>query len=768
LVSQPNLVRNIEIQYGVTLSDHIPIKFEINVDSQLFYNKCENHDYRSKNLILWNKLSDIEKQIYSQKVNDALLNYHNLSLQCRDKFCTSENHKLLLKKAYKYLLETLKTSSADLTVGQRDIKFKPVPGWTERVKYFHNIARQNYLIWNREGRMRLGQSYDRMKESRLVFKNALKECRRNEDDIKKNKLCNSYKIKNKKRFWKDVKNLKNNSTKKAINIDGETDSLKIAEIFSSKYKSILNDPACGIVPDNFNILLQQIKNECHSNNGYTRITSYHVERAINKMNDGISQTDNIHSEHLKICSKTNYNNLSSFISRLFTSMICHGYIPEEMLLGEIRPIIKNKFGDLSSSDNYRPVMNSSNLFKLFEYCILNKLNIELNTRQFGFRKGTSTVMAATVLKETVSKYIKNNSKVYATFLDLSKAFDKVNHNILICKMKAKGISPFIINTFDFMYRNQMVDISFNNSRSESWLIANGVRQGAVLSPLLFSLYIDDILNEISDMNVGCKIVLYRLNIIGYADDIVLSAPTSNGLQRMLDKLTKMLSKLCLMINTDKTVCMRFEEKKRIYSILPIITLNNNVLKFVDEYKYLGIIINKNLCNGNDIERCNKSFLRQFWSIYRRFSFADVNVISFLFKSHCNSFYGSQIWHNFSGCKKEYNALSVTYHKAVKIILNLPRYAGNHEVCESLDLLTFKHLLNKQIIKFVFNLKNNSNACFIPIKNFIFEDSSFIKNVKKSFIECYGINDILQNDIDAIESRIKYVQCHEERHISGLL
>jgi hypothetical protein len=767
IVSQPDMVRNIEIQYGITVSDHIPLNFELIIEDNPFGNKDQLPNKSTEKIICWNKLSEWDKQMYGQKINDSLLNYYNVSLQCRDKFCDSVSHTNLLNDAYNYLVESVKSSSANLISCCTTNRFKAVPGWSERVKSFHNIAREKYLIWNREGRMRLGLTYDRMKESRSNFKKALKDCRRNEDIIKKEKLCNSFKIKDKEKFWRDVKNLKNNANKNAPNIDGEVDPLKATEIFSNKYKGILNDPQSTTIPDNFNFIKEQIKEQCQDKQGFIRISPFQVEMAINKMNNCVDHIDGIHAEHLKVGCK-NGRVLTDFISRLFTSFLSHGFVPMKMIEGEIRPTIKNRFGNLSSSDNYRPVMNSSNLLKVFEYCILNKLNIELNTRQFGFRKGTSTTMAVTALTETVKKYIKKQSKIYATFLDLSKAFDKVNHNILICKMQDKGISPFVINTLDFMYRNQKVDISFNNEKSESWLITNGVRQGAVLSPILFSLYIDDLINEISNMNVGCKISMYRLNIIAYADDLVLLAPTSDGLQHMVDKLSQLLSDLCLQINKDKTVCMRFEQKSRIYSPFSIIKINGTSLTFVDEYNYLGIIVNKNLCNDGDIEKCSKSFLRQFWSIYRRFSFADMNVIAFLFESHCTSFYGSQLWHSDSSSKKELNALAVSYHKCIKIMLNLPWCTGNHEVCESLGFLTFKHLINKHAIKFLFSLERNLSPCLLPIKSFVLQDSSLCKNVREIFRVTYGIKNILSNDIDAIEARINFVQRHEDRYISNNL
>ena len=141
-----------------------------------------------------------------------------------------------------------------------------------------------------------------------------------------------------------------------------------------------------------------------------------------------------------------------------------------MLIGEIRPVIKNERGDKQSSDNYRPVMNSPVLLKLFEYCLLPRLEsfCNISPRQFGFRKNTSCLMPVTMLKEIILKYNNQNSNVHCAFLDLTKAFDNVNHSIVIEKMIKERFSPMLIQTIYALYNyNQYTYVSFNNTKSSS-------------------------------------------------------------------------------------------------------------------------------------------------------------------------------------------------------------------------------------------------------------------------------------------------------------
>ena len=104
------------------------------------------------------------------------------------------------------------------------------------------------------------------------------------------------------------------------------------------------------------------------------------------------------------------------------------------------------------------------------------------------------------------------------FLDLRKAFDKINHDILISKLIKRKFPSFFIKILYFMLKNQFVNVSFNGVSSLSWKAGNGLRQGGILSPVLFNIYIDEILETISSLNVGCKIVTNRNNIQAYADD----------------------------------------------------------------------------------------------------------------------------------------------------------------------------------------------------------------------------------------------------------
>ena len=157
------------------------------------------------------------------------------------------------------------------------------------------------------------------------------------------------------------------------------------------------------------------------------------------------------------------------------------------------PIIKNKAGDLSDNNNYRPIALATIASKLFESLILSRVSTFLSTcvNLFGFKKHHSTEMPIFLLQELFRHYIANGSSMYFTMLDASNAFDKVNHSKLFTKRIDRGCPSFIVRILYYWYRTQKFTVRWCCSFSEFFTVSNGVKQGGILSPHLFNVYMDD-------------------------------------------------------------------------------------------------------------------------------------------------------------------------------------------------------------------------------------------------------------------------------------
>ena len=300
-----------------------------------------------------------------------------------------------------------------------------------------------------------------------------------------------------------------------------------------------------------------------------------------------------------------------FLSELFSACLVHGYTPLCVLKGIINPLIKNQYDDICNSSNYRPIMMSSVLLKLFEYCILNiiKKDIKINDRQHGYREKYSVGTACLTLKETIYEYNLHDSNVYASFIDISKAFDSVDHGILINKLLKQNIPKIYINLIKFWYSNQFVNVRFGYKLSNEWKICNGVRQGGILSGLLFNLYIDSVLEKIVDSNMGCKIGIFMSNVIAYADDIVLLAPSAFCLQKLINILYFELINIKLKVNLSKTKCMLFSASKiKTYFNTTCLRIDDQQIEYVISIRYLGMLIQNDMRNIDVIKNLRLIYL----------------------------------------------------------------------------------------------------------------------------------------------------------------
>ena len=188
------------------------------------------------------------------------------------------------------------------------------------------------------------------------------------------------------------------------------------------------------------------------------------------------------------------------------------------------------------------------------------------------------------------------------------------------------------------------------------------------------------------------------------------------------------------------------------------------METVTSFKYLGYVINNRLCNAEEIAR--DTVYREFNCILRKFSFADIKVKLYLFRQYCLQLYGSELWFNNHRSSGSLKALAMGYHKAVKKILGLSYHESNHYACQEAQLLTFENLFNKIRIFSMLRLITNPCSFFRKSGDFLSVWSVLYKELYDIFLYKYGIESLLENDKDAILSRIFYVQNHESQMRRG--
>jgi hypothetical protein len=351
-------------------------------------------------------------------------------------------------------------------------------------------------------------------------------------------------------------------------------------------------------------------------------------------------------------------------------------LPEELIKTTVVPLLKNKSGDISDINNYRAIALSNCLSKLLESLILGCLQSYDKSEdiyQFGFKKDHSTSLGCAVLKRVVDYYRANGSYVFACFLDLSKAFDSVNHVSLFKRLVDLKSPANIFKLLIYWYSNQQINVRWKHVVTSSFCMKNGTRQGSVLSPYLFSIYMRGITDILVNSGLGCYIGRVPVCILLYADDLVILAPSWLAQQTLLNLCVESVEYLGMKLNACKSVSMIFmpyKSAKRVFYVFPSFKVNESVLETVNSCKYLGHVISSVSDDNADIIRQMGLLYAKANVLIRRFNKCSRDVKLCLFRAHCTQFYGAALWERFNITVRQ--RFEAAYVKCVKMFFGFTR------------------------------------------------------------------------------------------------
>ena len=313
--------------------------------------------------------------------------------------------------------------------------------------------------------------------------------------------------------------------------------------------------------------------------------------------------------------KNNQQVFPDHVSQLYNHSVDTMTYPS--LLKNARVVLAHKAGSKEEIDNYRPISNLPVLSKVFEKLTLvrllsfvNNFNL-LSDCQFGFREGRDITQAATKLTTSIVKCYHEKVYVCCFFLDLKKAFDTVDHVILLRKMYHMGFRDSISQYLNSYLTGRKQFVQVGDFKSDTKIITKGVPQGSILGPLLFCLYINDIVDYVD------------VEAVLFADDAVfiISATTLQQMYAKVGKLFTDLSKYLvtnkLVPNLGKSKLMFFNSKPK--TDLETLTFGGVDIEWVCEFKYLGLTLNNRMSYSNHIDRvCNKvsQYIGVFYNLNR--------------------------------------------------------------------------------------------------------------------------------------------------------
>ena len=287
--------------------------------------------------------------------------------------------------------------------------------------------------------------------------------------------------------------------------------------------------------------------------------------------------------------------------KLFQFIFDIGIVPTDWYKTIIHPIPKSLDSDPRIPLNYRGISLVSCMSKLFTGVLTNRLNdyFEENgivvDEQGGFRKKRSCNDQAFILHSLASDAIQSKASLFGCFIDLKKAFDCVNREMLLYKLLDKGIEGkmyFIIKSL-YNAEKTMASIKINDLLTDWFYTTQGVKQGDSLSPILFLLFINDLAKALIDSGLGVEVDGRRVPILLYADDIVLLSNSEKDLQTMVDVVHEWCSTWLMSVNLAKTKIVHFRHKRKNRSEF-VFKYGEKIIDYVDTYKYLGIYFDQHL------------------------------------------------------------------------------------------------------------------------------------------------------------------------------
>ena len=361
---------------------------------------------------------------------------------------------------------------------------------------------------------------------------------------------------------------------------------------------------------------------------------------------------------------------------------------------------------------------SSITSKVFEHIILLRLEEYLWTtdNQFGFKSGHSTDLCIYALSELIEYFKSRSTSVYVAFLDASKAFDKISHWTLFRKLIDRNVPMYLIKILCYWYQHQLMSVRWGYSISNVFNVTNGVRQGGILSPKLFNIYIDGLSNILNNSLIGGSLGGKRINHMLYADDLCIVSLSSAGLQKLLSICNEYCASHSITFNVKKSVCMFFKCTVNKHCDNSTVFLSGNQINFVQEVKYLGVLLNPSMKTSIDVSRQTRKFYAQANMLLRNFWYCSNEVKCSLFKSFCTNMYCCPLW--FNSTSSSVKKLKCSYNSVLRRLLciRMPYSASAMFVTHGIP--SFYELLRKCIYNFSERISSSSNsiikACLSPI------------------------------------------------------
>lgn len=627
--------------------------------------------------------------------------------------------------------------------------------WDEEMTYIKQQINAAY-VRRKEANFECGEYNNDYKTLRRHFRSKQRE----KIKLSQKRIVKKLEIllkKNKTEFWQEMK--KNKKKGESVNIKTEQLKEAFSDLFNNKIietsnHEFMNKIEAEVIAHQEKIGKSKIDYQIDVKELAMIIKSLRNNKSVGKAEISNEMIKNGGEKYLLVCVKI-----------IIEKIVQFGVMPKMFNVGKIIPILKDEKLNSDDINNIRPITISDALANIFEKVVLCEIEKKQKDHnlQFGFKKNSSCNHAIFVLKETANFYNSKTKCVYACAIDASKAFDKINRLAMMHKMMTKTTGCVWRALFVY-YKASAAYVMNVGEMSETFSTSIGVKQGGPLSPRLFSIYVEALIEEIESTELGTEIGGLKTGVIMYADDLIVMSDDIKKLQAMLLIIECYCEKWEIKINAKKTQFIKIGAMQAKDSGRDI-ELCGQRIEQVSKIKYLGVWIDSKLKSCEQVEEKKLSSTRTFNAL-RNVGIADRHTSSymksFMYKVYCRPIlhYGVE---NLSLTKNDVKKIQATESTLIKYSLSMSKTARSTKLLEAMQIESTSNRIATTKLKFYLRLLNNDmtktliekiTTEYAKCRNTRIVAKSLISEVK----ELIGENAI---EPDQVRKKIKEIKSEEE-------
>lgn len=557
-------------------------------------------------------------------------------------------------------------------------------------------------------------------QTKSLLKHASKKVQSKKEECKRNYYYRQLSSSSTKQCWRCLNEIMGKAAgsvkEMKLKIEGTevTDPVTVSYELNKHFCTVGSNLASTIISDR-NVLKFNTLRRIDTTMYLHPTTSEEVLLLINKLDCSKSPgPDNITAAALKKHKLA----FSCILRDIFNEIILTGRYPDQLKSARVVPIFKS--GDPMDVNNYRPISVLSVLNKIIEQLIASRIKSFLNSlellykNQYGFRRGSSTRTATSELLDDIYQDLDGKRFTGSLFLDLKKAFDVINHGLLLQKLERYGIRGAALSLLRSYLSNRMQFVNSNGINGDSAIIDTGVPQGSVLGPLLFIIFI----NDLSRVQLFGKVRLF-------ADDTVITYSHKDAvhitqmMQADLQTLNEYFTSNLLFLNLSKTVFMIFHSPQRTVPELPAVAINTTEIKKVSSFKYLGLVLDETLNWKPHIDQLKKKIAPACGVLRKISSFVPFRWLKSLYASLIHSRLQYLVINWGTANKVNLRELQTLQNRCIRTILRKPALYPRRSLYNDVNhsFLTIRALHMFQIYVHMYNIMHNptTHHNFNPVR-----------------------------------------------------